>query len=238
MPVENNGRLGPAPVRPGSGGAPLSRPRLAVLERLRLHGRPATSSELAAELGAHPNTVREHLDALVDQGLVIRERGPARGRGRPAWRYAAAEGEPDPRVRDYAGLATALAGHLERVSPDPAADGLEVGREWGRELATGSSADSAAGGSTGRARHRVVGLLRELGFDPQADARATTVALRRCPLLDAARRHPQVVCQVHLGIVRGALEVYRGDPEPTALLPFAEPGACRLHLRTTAATDG
>jgi hypothetical protein len=47
-----------------------------------------------------------------------------------------------------------------------------------------------------------------------------------------------VVCQVHLGIVRGALEVYRGDPEPTALLPFAEPGACRLHLRTAAATDG
>jgi len=181
--------------------------------------------------------VREHLDALVDQGLVIRERGPARGRGRPAWRYAAA-GEPDPRVRDYAGLATALAGHLERVSPDPAADGLDVGREWGRELATGSSADAAAGGSTVRARHRVVGLLRELGFDPQADARATTVALRRCPLLDAARRHPQVVCQVHLGIVRGALEVYRGDPEPTELLPFAEPGACRLHLRTAAAADG
>ena len=93
--MENNGQLGPAPVRPGSGGAPLSRQRLAVLERLRLHGRPATISDLAGGLDAHPNTVREHLDALVDQGLVIRERGQARGRGRPAWRYAAA-GEPDP----------------------------------------------------------------------------------------------------------------------------------------------
>jgi predicted ArsR family transcriptional regulator len=78
----------------------------------------------------------------------------------------------------------------------------------------------------------VVGLLDELGFAPAADAQATTVALRRCPLLDAAREHPQVVCQVHLGIVRGALEHLDGDPGPTDLLPFAEPGACRLHLDT------
>jgi predicted ArsR family transcriptional regulator len=78
----------------------------------------------------------------------------------------------------------------------------------------------------------VVGLLDELGFAPEADSRAATVALRRCPLLDAAREHPQVVCQVHLGIVRGALEHHGGDPEPTDLIPFAEPGACRLHLDT------
>jgi hypothetical protein len=41
---------------------------------------------------------------------------------------------------------------------------------------------------------------------------------------------------VHLGIVRGALDRLGGDPEPTALLPFAEPGACRLHLDTTSVT--
>jgi hypothetical protein len=35
---------------------------------------------------------------------------------------------------------------------------------------------------------------------------------------------------VHLGIVRGALTEYGADPAGSALVPFAEPGACRLVL--------
>ncbi|CCG05667.1 helix-turn-helix transcriptional regulator [Blastococcus saxobsidens] len=229
--------LGAAPVR-GSVGPPLSGARGTVLERLQRDARPVTIAALAAELGVHPNTAREHLDALVERGLAIRERAPAEGRGRPAWRYTAAADrlEPDVRVRDYAALAGALAGHLARTAADPAAEGLAAGREWGRTLASGRPAEPARAGAT--PRHRVVGLLDELGFAPEADAAASTVALRRCPLLDAARQYPEVVCQVHLGIVRGALEHSGGDPEATALLPFAEPGACRLHLDTAAVARG
>ncbi|WP_249932988.1 helix-turn-helix domain-containing protein [Blastococcus sp. CCUG 61487] len=207
----------------------LSGPRGAVLERLQHSAQPVAIAALAEEMGVHPNTVREHLEALVARGLVVRERAAATGRGRPAWRYAAADdrSEPDPRVRDYAGLAAALAGHLARTSPNPAGDGLAAGWAWGRSLVTDRPPHP---GPT--PRHKVVALLDELGFAPEADDAATTVALRRCPLLDAAREHPQVVCQVHLGIVRGALEHHGGDPEPTDLLPFAEPGACRLHLDT------
>jgi predicted ArsR family transcriptional regulator len=54
------------------------------------------------------------------------------------------------------------------------------------------------------------------------------VRLTRCPLLEAAHRHPDVVCAVHLGIVRGALDEQGADPSGTALAPFAEPGACVL----------
>jgi predicted ArsR family transcriptional regulator len=223
-----NKSLGPAPVR-GSAGPPMSGPRGVVLEWLQRSPGAVTVTALSAELGLHQNTVREHLDALVARGLATRERAPATGRGRPAWRYAAVEDhpEPDPRVRDYAGLAGALAGHLARTSPNPAGDGLAAGWAWGRSLVTGRPPHPGA-----TPRHRVVELLDELGFAPEADDAASTVALRRCPLLDAAREHTQVVCQVHLGIVRGALEHHGGDPEPTALLPFSEPGACRLHLDT------
>jgi predicted ArsR family transcriptional regulator len=77
----------------------------------------------------------------------------------------------------------------------------------------------------------VVDVLSELGFDPETDAGATTARLRRRPLLDTARAFPDVVCPVHLGIVRGALAALGGDPEAAALLPFSEVGACRLHLR-------
>ncbi|WP_236831132.1 metalloregulator ArsR/SmtB family transcription factor [Blastococcus sp. KM273128] len=207
----------------------MSGPRGAVLERLQRSSGPMTIAGLAAETGVHPNTAREHLDALVARGLATRERAAATGRGRPAWRYSAVDDrpEPDPRVRDYAGLATALAGHLARTSPNPAGEGLAAGWAWGRSLTADRPSPPAAS-----PRHQVVALLEELGFAPEADPAATTVALRRCPLLDAAREHPQVICQVHLGIVRGALEQHGGDPEPTDLLPFAEPGACRLHLDT------
>jgi hypothetical protein len=42
-----------------------------------------------------------------------------------------------------------------------------------------------------------------------------------------------VVCGVHLGVVRGALQELGSDPERTertALQPFSEPGACRLDM--------
>ncbi len=43
----------------------------------------------------------------------------------------------------------------------------------------------------------------------------------RCPLLDAARANPEVVCPVHLGIARGAVAALGGDPEAD------EPGGLR-----------
>jgi predicted ArsR family transcriptional regulator len=80
----------------------------------------------------------------------------------------------------------------------------------------------------------VVRLLDDVGFSPETDDRATTVRLTRCPLLETAKEYPDVVCGVHLGIARGALEEYGADSTRTDLLPFAEPGACRLHLLTRA----
>ena len=54
--------------------------------------------------------------------------------------------------------------------------------------------------------------------------------LTTCPFLDAAKRHPEVVCQIHLGIVRGALNRLGADADVAALQAFAEPGACLLGL--------
>ena len=52
-----------------------------------------------------------------------------------------------------------------------------------------------------------------------------TAPLRTCPLLDAARLHPEVVCQVHLGLVAGALEAHREPSDGLRLAPFSRPGA-------------
>ena len=230
--------MGPAPVRAGAPGRSLSGQRATVLEHLQQGMEPTTATALADALGLHVNTVREHLDALVTAGLAVRVRAPAAGRGRPAWQYTATDlVEQDVRLRDYAGLTGALAGYLERTSTDAGAAARAIGRTWGAELAGEAGAEPDVGHRA--ARHRTVALLSMLGFAPEpSSSAATSVALRRCPLLDVARAHPDVVCNIHLGIVQGALEAFGGDPEPTAMLPFAEPGACRLRLADTDSRKG
>lgn len=207
---------------------PLSSSRRAVLERLRERSEATTLAALVESCDLHPNTVREHLDALVEDGLATRRPAEPSGRGRPAWLYEpVAEGAGG---SEYAGLASALAASIHRRSRHPWEDALAAGTDWGRDLAQGR--DAAPTRSAAAARREVVALLDEIGFAPDADARASVVRLTRCPLLDAARKYPDVVCGVHLGIVRGALAEYGADPERTDLLPFAEPGACRLELMT------
>ncbi|KUI01236.1 transcriptional regulator [Mycolicibacterium acapulense] len=216
--------FGPSPVPSATGPVPLSGQRLRVLEHVRAHA-PVRTVDAAAELGLHQNTVREHLDALVDVGLVERATEPAAGRGRPAALYRPSAGDPALRVRDYASLATALAGHIARTSTEPERDARAAGVEWGREVA------EEIGRTTNDPRQAVLDALDRLGFAPDDEGAERGVALRRCPLLDAARRYPSVVCQVHLGIVEGLLHSVDAPTGPGLdLIPFAEPGACRLFL--------
>lgn len=233
--VENNRPPSPPRLAPGHGPVPgtgrspkpLSRSRSALLDTLRAQTEPTTLAALVAASGLHANTVREHLDALVSEGLAHRHPEAPAGRGRPAWLYEAT-GRDAAAAPEYAGLAAALAAAIHRTSTSPTDDAVTAGREWGQELARERGARPAP--SAVAARREVVSLLDEIGFAPQADARSSVVRLTRCPLLEAARKYPDVVCGVHLGLAQGALEEYGADPDGTKLLPFAEPGACRLHL--------
>lgn len=206
-----------------------------MLEALDERAEPISIAALATVTGLHVNTLREHLDALGDAGLVRRERAPVAGRGRPAWLYSAIpDDETHGETSEYAGLASALAEVIEQSSSSPRRDAIDAGRRWGRQLATERGPVPR---NEADARRRVVRLLDGLGFAPQPDARHTVVRLTRCPLLEAARRHPEIVCGVHLGIVRGALEMYGGEAERADLLAFSEPGACLLDLRGPGCQD-
>jgi len=218
-------------------GASISPAQSVVLDELALSEAFRLVSDLAETLGQHTNTVREHLDALVAAGLVERQPGRSAGRGRPANRYRARSVEQtQPAVREYAGLASALAEHIARTSANPKAEALAAGVRWGEQLASARVGERDGGPQPGTptgARRGVVEIMSDLGFAPEADSRAAMVRLRRCPLLETARRHPEVVCAVHLGVARGALSTLGGDPERADLVPFAEVGACRLHLLAT-----
>lgn len=208
----------------------MSPSRAAVLETLRERGGPLTLAQLTELTGLHANTLREHAEALASRGLARRLRATPSGRGRPAWLYEATEAPVDGGGPEYAALAATLAAHLHRTSPSPREEAVSAGRTWGHELAR--KAGPPPSPSAVEARRKVVSLLDGVGFAPQSDPGATTAALTRCPLLETAKEYPDVVCGVHLGIVRGALEEYAADSTRTDLQPFAEPGACRLHLLT------
>lgn len=224
MTVENNGPL------PGSGAHrdPLSRQRRGVLQYLRGQSGPVTATALAQVCALHVNTVREHLDALVDDGLANRERSAPAGRGRPAWRYRARPPQESP-ARQYAGLAAVLAARIARTSDDPRGDALAAGEDWGRVLTDGQEPST----DPREARERVLNLLGEIGFAPEADAEARRARLPRCPFVETAREHPGVICGVHEGLARAALAALSPTPQQVELLPFAEPHACRLHLDTS-----
>lgn len=232
-------RLGPAPT-PESAAAPG--PAQRVLSALSRPEDPSSVTELSAAIDAHPNTVRAALAELRTAGLVQRSPAPTGSRGRPSYDYAltAAGRRAQPSgqaFREYRSLTGAFAEYLSNRSEDPGAAARAIGRSWGAALAgehaTGS-ATSAAGtpatteGAKAEAGRRLTGLLAELGFGPESDAHG--IALRTCPLLELAEEMPEVICQVHQGLIDGALEHYGAPAEQVRLLPFAEIGACRLHL--------
>lgn len=203
---------------------PLSRGGAAVISVLSAEQEPVSLVQLSALTALHVNTLRDHLDVLVAAGLVRRRRAAPQGRGRPAWLYAASGRARGGAVAEYAALAAVLAELVERTSDDPGEAAVEAGTAWGRALVRGREQGVAEGDV--EPRQVVVELLEDLRFAPEAEGEQ--IRLTRCPLLEAAAAHPDVVCGVHLGIVRGALEHLGADPTGTRLVPFAEPGACLL----------
>lgn len=103
-------------------------------------------------------------------------------------------------AREYAGLAAVLAAQIARSSADPRGDALAAGEDWGRILTAGQEPTA----DPEEARKRLLHLLGEIGFAPEADERTHRVRLRSCPFVEAAREHPGVICGVHEGLARAA----------------------------------
>lgn len=218
--------------------------RREVLRHLLASSAPVSIAEVRDSVGGHENSARGHLDALVEAGLAVRTVAAPTGRGRPRYLYAAAPGAQTAIARDdvvaeeYHGLVRAFATHLTAYASASIEAALNVGRLWGRALATDEAADAepAPGvASEDRARTDVVDLLCRLGFSPERTD-DELVELRTCPLLDLATEHPQVMCNVHAGLVEGAHLARGGDGEHIALEPFAAPGACHLRIPRQAAS--
>jgi len=79
----------------------------------------------------------------------------------------------------------------------------------------------------------LIGVLEDLGFAPdplQRNAEGQQIALRSCPFLELALEHRDVVCPIHLGLMRGALESWDAPVTVARLEPFRQLDLCLAHL--------
>jgi predicted ArsR family transcriptional regulator len=177
-----------------------------VLDALQRSVHPMTVGDVAAAVGLHVNTARFHLDGLVDAGLASRESEHREQPGRPRTLYAADPDRAPAGRRSYRLLAEILTSYLAGRTRRPVESALAAGTEWGRFLARRPKPFRRVG--AGEARTQLVSVLDEVGFDPEAVRRGRTdqVVLHQCPFREIARDQPDVVCSVHLGLMRGLLD--------------------------------
>lgn len=226
-----------SPVDPERHRALSGESRVRVLEVLRADGTRLGIAEIASRVGLHPNTVRLHLDQLVDAGLVIRDRESRNRPGRPRLVYASdLAGDPgtsSARVETeesrYEMLAEALVTHLERTALEPAAEAVAAGRAWGRDLAR---QDAATAPTVQQATADLAQLLDDVGFAPRTTGPGQTIELHRCPFRQLAGEHSPVVCGVHLGLMQGALAERAAPMQASGLEPFVTPELCLAHFDT------
>jgi predicted ArsR family transcriptional regulator len=227
--------------------------RVAVLEVLRSSDGPMDVPAIAELVGLHGNTVRSHLDQLVEVGLVESEVQVRTTPGRPRLLFRAVT-TPAARTEDsYKLLAEILANGIHDREPEPGSVAAEAGRRWGHEIELRGGATTGPVDSV-RAVDRVVALLGDVGFAPtigeargpasgetrgpaSSEARdtSTVIELHACPFYDVARERPDVVCAVHLGLIQGALDQMQAPPVALRLEPFVRPDLCLVHISPASA---
>jgi predicted ArsR family transcriptional regulator len=167
------------------GPAPSGRP--AVLALVKREG-PIAADALAARLKLTPTAVRQHLQALAEEGLVAEaEAPPPSGRGRPArrWRVTAAA---DARFADaHAGLSADLIAQVRRVFGEEGLDRLLALR-----TADQAAAYLAEIGEAASLKAQLVALaaIREReGYmaEVREDAEGLLLLEHHCPVCAAAR---------------------------------------------------
>ena len=211
--------------------SPLGRSRADVLDMLRAADGPLGVREVAQRMRLHPNTARFHLEALVEAGLAVRETEDRETPGRPRIGYQATADGP-PGRRRYRLLAEMLTTLIAGTVPDPAEAAEEAGREWGAYLTEQPLPYQRV--TAAQAIAKLTAIMEELGFAPQPEAGADggqyRLCLRQCPFREVAQRHQDVICALHLGLIRGALARMRAPVTADRLDPFVEPSLCVARL--------
>ena len=199
-----------------------------------------TAGDLAQRVDLHVTTVRFHLGLLVQGGLLESELRAGRvGRPRRVYRFKPGALTPASPGDAYQALAELLAESWNASEDGRSLSPEQAGRRWAETHAERQAGDEAPAGSPGvwlGKVGRTVDLLGRWGYTPELrtsdHGRTAELTLVDCPFLALAETHPEVVCGVHKGLLRGAMDSV-GEPDTeVALRPFVGPGRCLATLTT------
>ncbi|MCC2593726.1 helix-turn-helix domain-containing protein [Tessaracoccus sp. OS52] len=189
--------------------------RARVLNRLAEFDGGIGVSALGADLGLHINTVRFHLEALVEAGYVTRTLEPTRRQGRPRALYHATDTAPVIDSTQLRDLTQVLVRQLVHKADNPQRVAELAGRGWGEELAASPATIPAT------ARDGLGDLLDHtsaMGFAVGTPTR-DTITFRSCPYRSVSQPTLASICTLHLGMMRGYLDAADSDLEVTSLTP-------------------
>lgn len=208
----------------------LGASRSRVLEVLQTQQAALGVDDIASRVGLHANTVRFHLDGLVDAGLAHRTVEDRDQPGRPRTLYTANAASAAAGRRSYRLLAEILTSYLAGQSDHPSRDAEDAGTAWGRFLTERPEPFGKV--DVEQATERLVDMLDDVGFEPEPvrRGRKREVLLHHCPFRETAEHHREVVCSVHLGLMRGMLGELDAPLEVQSLDAFVEPDLCVAHL--------
>lgn len=171
-----------------------------------------TITELSEATGLHANTVREHVQRLIDAGHIVQEREHRTTRGRPRVLYSAATGQAEAsspvaaqRVRDAARRGDLM----RRALPE------------------------TAGPLTGDAVHQLDAIVEDLvdaGFDPLVDEDALTIDLTPCPHAMTQSEHRATLCTVHIGLMQNVVAQAGGPLHVEGMRASCDPSECVVQL--------
>jgi len=221
-----------------------SEPRRRALALLNDSALPLEVGAVATALGLHVTTARFHLEQLEAAGLVERQIARAGQRGRPRVLFSAAV-VPVPADQAQRQLTQALAAVIGEDTDGGRARAVRAGERWSAQyeavaaaaatVAGAPAADTASAAPVPDLVPPLLRVLTEIGFEPDVRADEGTIALPACPFRAEARANPDVVCSVHLGLMKGLARSLGHDATGIRLQPFVEPNLCLVHLPTPSA---
>ncbi len=194
---------------------------------------PVTLAAVAARLGGHPNSTRQHLDRLHADGLVdVRLLAQSRPGRRPQGFTVTPHGRralAAVHAREYSQLAGAVA-RYQIQNGGGAEDARMIGELWGDDRARPYE-DTA-----GPPMEALIEVLDILGFAPRVEQgqEGATLVLHACPLVNAGdqglRGQAPFLCALHEGMIHGVLRRLGGGDGVLLERSVPGDGGCRIHL--------
>jgi predicted ArsR family transcriptional regulator len=186
--------------------APLTEAKRRIVDRLKRVD-DATAAELATGLGLTGAAIRQHLDALAANGLVVARPRPARGRGRPAAAWALTDLARELFPDRHADLTVELIGSLRRALGPEGLDAVIAERSRAQTAAYRAALPPPSAPLRERAEALALvrtgeGYLAEVVDAPDGDG--LLLIEHHCPICDAAKACTNL-CSAELDLFREVL---------------------------------